>query len=97
MAASAVNLCMSGHFYTIGGDIRRQEEGGAIGSDLTGELARVDMLQWDQRFQNKVRKLGFQLDMYNRYVDNMTIITRLISRGWRYSRKTGKMTFSWET
>ena len=55
MAASAVEFCMGEHFYTIGGDIRRQEEGGAIGSDLTGELARVYMLQWDQKFLVKVR------------------------------------------
>ena len=35
MAASSVEICMSNHFYTIGGVIRKQKEGGSIGSDLT--------------------------------------------------------------
>ena len=53
------------------------------------------MLQWDQRFLDKVRKLGIQLDMYHRYVDDMTIITRLIARGWRYQIlvRGGKLIF----
>ena len=39
-----VKTCMSNHFYTIEGDIRKQSEGGSIGSDLTGEAARLFMI-----------------------------------------------------
>ena len=87
MAASAIDQCMGGHFYTIGGNIRRQQEGGEIGSDLTGELARIYMLQCDQRFLDRCKNLGILLDMYNHYLDEMTIIPRLISRGWRFCGK----------
>ena len=39
MAASGVEIYMGNHYYTIGIEIRKQSEGGAIGSDLTGEEA----------------------------------------------------------
>ena len=63
MAASALDQCMNGHFYTIGGNIRRHGKGGAIGSDLIGELARVYMLQWNQRFLERCKSLGIHLDI----------------------------------
>ena len=33
----ATKVTMNNHFYTINGEVRRQKEGGAIGSDATGE------------------------------------------------------------
>ena len=35
-------------FYTAGGQLYQQEDGGSIGSDLTGEAARLYMMQGDQ-------------------------------------------------
>ena len=58
MAASSVEACMSHHYYTIDGVIRRQKDGGSIGSDLTGEEARLYMLQWDDKFMSLCRSLG---------------------------------------
>ena len=73
---------MANHFYTIGDVIRRQTEGGSIGSDLTGEAARLYMLQWDKMFLEMLKKEGIRLDLYSRYVDDMVIIARAIGRGW---------------
>ena len=82
LAASAVEVVMANHFYTIGDVIRRQTEGGSIGSDLTGEAARLYMLQRDKMFLEMLKKEGIRLDLYSRYVDDMVIIARAIGRGW---------------
>ena len=55
------------------------------------------MLDWDNTFVKKCRSKGVELDMYEHYVDNETIICRTINRGWRYDTKKDIMVFSWET
>ena len=45
LVVEGVDIVMSNHYYTIGDIIRRQEEGGAIGSDMTGEVTRTYMIQ----------------------------------------------------
>ena len=58
MTAQTVEFCMSNHFYTIGGDIRQQSDGGSIGSNLTGEVTRIYMLQWEEILKKKCKKAG---------------------------------------
>ena len=64
MAASVVDICMSNHYYTIGREIRRQKEGGAIGSDLTGEEARIYMLLWDSKLMERCKQMGIFVALY---------------------------------
>ena len=94
LCADATYTCMNNHFYTIGGEVRVQSDGGSIGSDLTGEVARVYMLLWDQRLINKCKSLGINLDSYSRYVDDQLLIMRTIGKGWSYNSRTRRMEFS---
>ena len=48
LVAEGVDIVMSNHFYTISDDIGKEEEGGAIGSDMKGEVTRKYMLQWEK-------------------------------------------------
>ena len=41
--AECVRVCMDRHYYTFGGNICKQKEGGSIGSALTGEISRSVM------------------------------------------------------
>ena len=95
MMATGVNTVMDNHYYTIGGDIRKQEDRGCIGSDMTGEVTRVEMLEWDEEFEKRCKLAECPNDMYGRYVDDSTIVTRAINRGWRYIN--GRMMFSRKT
>ena len=45
---SSLKALMRNHFFTIGGKIYRQRDGGSIGLDLTTEVASVYMLLWDE-------------------------------------------------
>ena len=87
---------MSNHFYTIGGEIRVQEDGGSIGSDLTGEVARNYMLLWDQKLLQKCKKLGIMFDLQSRYVDDMLIVMRAVGKGWKFDCKRGILVFDSE-
>ena len=82
---------MSNHFYKIGDEIKKQTDGGAIGVDLTNEVACLYMLRWDRKFRRKLRRLGIEVILYRRYVDDITVILNRITRGWRYDDKSDKL------
>jgi hypothetical protein len=85
---------MSNHFYKIGGKMYKQTAGGSIGSTLTGETSRVYMLDWDSIFLSKVKKLLIVIDLYKRYVDDITIVMSSIKKGWRFNPNTDTMEHS---
>ena len=72
------NVCMENHFYSIDGKVRKQLEGGAIGSVLTGDNARLYMLRWDSKYRLKLKKLGINLDLYVHYVDDTIVVCSAI-------------------
>ena len=45
----ALGMIMNNHTYKFEEVIRKQKEGGAIGIDLTGEMARIFMCWWDRQ------------------------------------------------
>ena len=50
-----IKTAMDNHIYTWDKTIRKQSKGGAIGSDLTGELGVFFMLVWTSLFIDKVK------------------------------------------
>ena len=79
---------MSNHIYTWDQTIRKQSKGGAIGSDLTGELAVFIMLVWTQRFVDKVKDAttdipDWELHMMSFYIDDGNLITDPLPLGSR--------------
>ena len=94
LIANSIEEFMSNHYYTVGGQIRRQEKGGAIGSDLTGETALLYMLTWDTKYLEKLKKLGVSLQLYRRYVDDIILLMNPIRNGWRYDRNRNLLTYS---
>ena len=49
----AIEFIMKNHTYTFDNKIYKQEEGGAIGVELTGDLAKVFMVWWSKQVQQK--------------------------------------------
>ena len=93
----ATYQCLSNHFYTFSGKIMKQSKGGSIGSELTGELARMYMIRWDQKFLKKVKKLGFKVHMYLRYVDDTLIMCDSVAHGVKYDSRTNKLIWDQHT
>ena len=91
--ATSVVTSMSNHYYSVGGKLLRQTDGGSIGSDLTGEVSRNVMTDWYLTFLSKLKKLGLLIDMYGRYVDDQLEILPPVNPRWFYCVKSRTMKF----
>ena len=79
-----VDTIMSNHYYQFGGKVFKQVEGGPIGLEITGVLARLVMLWWDGKFLSKLGTLGIDLEFYLRYVDDSNMSAWALTPGTRF-------------
>ena len=84
---------MTKHFYAVGDIIRKQTDGGPIGLQLTGAIARVVMLWWDEKFLEVASTAGVGIDMYERFVDDSNLVSETIEAGWGFCKETGRLAF----
>ena len=54
----ALTIIMKNHVYNFNNEMRKQNEGGAIGMDLTGTIANIFMTWWDKELLKKLNALG---------------------------------------
>ena len=80
----AVKVVMKNHIYRFGGELRRQQEGGPIGVELTGALADLFMLYWDRAFLQKLSEMNIKVKGYKRFKDDTNIIINPIDRNMKY-------------
>ena len=71
-----IKKVMETHVYKFDRQIRKQENGGAIGLEMTGELAGVFMMWWDRRMKEKLSEEGVSVQLYKRYVDDINIVLK---------------------
>ena len=57
---------MNSHVYKFNGETKQQKEGGAIGLEMTGEIAGVFMQWLDKQMNMKLEENGIQIKMYKR-------------------------------
>lgn len=79
-----IEAIMTNHVYQFEGELFHQTDGGPIGLLITGTLARVVMLMWDQMYLKKLEYLKIQPRMYVRYVDDEGIAADPIKKGMKY-------------
>ena len=92
MMALAIKLgivtVMKNHTYRFNGKVYLQEDGGPIGLELSGALARVFMLAWDRRLLRTLKKamqgISWTLYMLLRYVDDSNAATDEVPLGARF-------------
>ena len=85
---------MENHVYTFGNEIRIQSEGGPIGLSLTGELADAFMVEWDKEVVKRVKEVGVDLLLYERYKDDINVVAVSVERGTEI--KDGKLVINEE-
>ena len=69
---------LQNHIFIYNDQIRKQENGGAIGVKAAGDIAGLFMVWWDREFKSKVEEEGINIKLYARYVDDETIISDTI-------------------
>ena len=75
---------MENHVYKFENIIRKQRSGGPIGLSLTGDIADCYLIGWDKKFKEKLRTLGINEILYDRYKDDITIMTESLEKGSKY-------------
>ena len=64
---------MTNHIYKFDGSIRRQTKGGPIGLEITGDLAQILMIWYDEHLKTRLIREGQILLLYKRYVDDINM------------------------
>ena len=84
---------VDGHLFVWHKEVMKKQEGLGIGSDLTRAVARLVMLDWDQRFLNLAMDNKITIYMYNRYVDDTANAARALAPGVRWGEEERSMVF----
>ena len=79
---------LENHIYRFGNEIRKQKEGGPIGLSLTGEIADCYMVNWDKLFLKKLKSLGIQPAVYERFKDDISIVVESLEAGSRFENNS---------
>ena len=77
-------LGMENHVYRFENTIRKQKSGGPIGLSLTGDIADCYLIGWDKEFIEKLKSLGIDLILYERFKDDITISVECLEKGSKY-------------
>ena len=80
---------MTNHVYRFKNEIRIQINGGPIGLSLTGQVADCFMIDWEQRYMNKLEKYNLFPLLYTRFKDDILMAIRRIENGTKL--KEGKL------
>ena len=69
-----IKVIMKNHVYECNNETKKQKEGGPIGLELTGELAKVLMNWWDEQLKKKIKEQeDLKIAMYKRYIDDINL------------------------
>ena len=74
---------METHIYSFKDEMKRQVKGGAIGVQLTGELAQIFMSWWDRQTKKACEEKGVRIKLYGRYVDDINTVIKKVAKGTR--------------
>ena len=77
----------------MGGDIFRQDDGSPMGLDTSVEGSDIYMLAWERALISKLYKLGWSLEIYKRYVDDIFTLLFNLNKGWHYNVQKDKMEY----
>ena len=80
----ALITILKNHTYQFNEKIRKQQEGGPIGLDLTGTVAKIYMKWWDRQLIGRLDDIDVQTNLYERYVDDINIVLKKVTPGARY-------------
>ena len=69
----AIITVMSNHVYRFGQEVFQQVEGGAIGSRLTGAVARLTMDDWMDQYNEVLEDNGWTMFLNKKYFDDINL------------------------
>jgi hypothetical protein len=87
----SASFVMKNHVYSTEDILRKQSKGGAIGLRMTGEIARIVMIEYDSILRARLAELGIEEWTYGRYVDDTNSVVSVLPRGTRYNLESKEL------
>ena len=84
------------HYYTFGGQIYHQQDGGPIGLRGTCAVARVCMQIFDSKWKRKLDEWRISRKMNKRYMDDTRTLLHAIKHGWRGDENGLWFSLAWQ-
>ena len=69
-----IKQIMNNHIYHFGDKMKKQIQGGPIGLELTGDLAQIYMMWYDNQLKTKAKEENIDILLYQRYVDDINMV-----------------------
>ena len=82
--AKDVDCVMKKHVYKFAGEVFKQNEGGAIGYELTGVVAKTRMIFLLRKLKEVANGLELAPKIADAFVDDVMCASKKIPAGWRY-------------
>ena len=71
--------------------IYTQKTAGAIGTRITGVLARINMDRWGDKLKELLKEAGVTLYILAKYIDDYNLATNVIPKGYSWDKgETGR-------
>ena len=80
----AVKTMFNTHVYSFDSRYYLQQQGGPIGLRATCAVARLVMVDWDKKWQQKMNENKVTLEDASRYMDDVRAFLFSIREGWRW-------------
>ena len=71
---------MRNHIYQFDDQIKKQNDGGPIGLELTGDIAQIFMMWFDCILLEKLKENNIIVEMYKRYVDDINFVIQKLTQ-----------------
>ena len=83
----AVRKVFQTHIHRYNGRHHIQGDRGPIGHIITGEVARVIMIWFDQEFVKLTKILKVELVLYSRYIDDVDLVAKKLRQSMRFDKE----------
>ena len=62
----SLKAIMENHVYSFEGEVRKQTDGGPIGSEAAQAASRLALIGWDRMFLELIKRLEIRMELYKR-------------------------------
>ena len=85
MVVEAINISikttMKNHVFQFNQKYYKQQNGGAIGVGVAGEVANLFMVYWERQLLERMVGSGMLQKLYSRYVDDIEVVVKSVKPG----------------
>ena len=82
--AEEVRFTMKHHMFKFRDGLYQQEEGGSIGGELTGVVAKTRVILYLRKLNSKLNQLGIKALLVKAFVDDVFLALKKVRKGMKY-------------